>query len=358
MKNKFLVLMILGIVFITSCSDDDDKDSPKDFNGIYSTTSTERVLDLRYSDVVFIGKSVDFNSVDGKSATLKLQGVVPGESETVFSDVQLEENNSVYTFAAENKNDERTVALEGSIVKGKLTVDVDVKFVQSELMKTWDFSAVKMSWAPHDYPLTEVDLGFTKMKLTTGLLATMAPTMLAKELKNYLQNITFREDGNIVATYNTATATEENPEPEADWQTSPLNLAQYCVKEGVCYVFLSLDMIMRQVNMDQEGRSMGTDPILGAIEQLLTNGIPVHFEKTEGTNAKGALYVYLDEVLLKQLGPLLPLVEGFIPEDMAFEASFLGKTISVPVQSILENLPGALEVTTAMQVGLQFKEAE
>ena len=89
MKNKFLVLMILGIVFITSCSDDDDKDSPKDFNGIYSTTSTERVLDLRYSDVVFIGKSVDFNSVDGKSATLKLQGVVPGESETVFSDVQL-----------------------------------------------------------------------------------------------------------------------------------------------------------------------------------------------------------------------------------------------------------------------------
>ena len=43
---------------------------------------------------------------------------------------------------------------------------------------------------------------------------------------------------------------------------------------------------------------------------------------------------------------------------MAFEASFLGKTISVPVQPILENLTGALEVTTAMQVGLQFKEAE
>ena len=55
-------------------------------------------------------------------------------------------------------------------------------------------------------------MGFTKMKITTGLLATMAPTMLAKELKNYLQNVTFREDGNIVATYNTATVTEENPE--------------------------------------------------------------------------------------------------------------------------------------------------
>lgn len=100
-----------------------------------------------------------------------------------------------------------------------------------------------------------------------------------------------------MATY--YTATEDNPELEADWQMSPLNLAQYCVRDGVCYVFLSLGMIMRQVNMDQEGPSMGTDPILEAIKQLLTNGIPVHFEKTEGMDVKGALYVYLDEVLLK-----------------------------------------------------------
>ena len=357
MKNKFLLLMVVGIVFFASCSDDDDKDSPKDFSGIYSTTSTDRVLDLKYSDAAFIGKSVDFNSADGKSATLKLQGVVPGECETVFSSVPLESGSSVYTFSAENKNDSPTVTLEGSIVKGKLTVNVNVKFAQNELMKTWDFSSVKMAWTPHDYPLTEVDLGFTKMKITTGLLATMAPTMLAKELKNYLQNVTFREDGNIVAAYNTATATEENPEPEADWQMSPLNLAQYCVKDGVCYVYLNIEMIMRQVDMDQEGRSTDTDPILGAIEQLLTNGIPVQFEKTEG-DGKGALYVYLDQVLLKQLGPLLPMVESLIPEDMAFEASFLGKTISVPIGPILENLPGALEVTTAMQVGLQFKGAE
>ena len=115
---------------------------------------------------------------------------------------------------------------------------------------------------------------------------------------------------------------------------------------------------MRQVDMDQEGRSTGTDPILGAVEQLLANGIPVHFEKTVGADGKDALYVYLDEVLLKQLGPLLPMVESLIPEDMAFEASILGKTISVPIGPILENLPGALEVTTAMQVGLQFKGAE
>ena len=45
MKIKFLLLMVVGIVFFASCSDDDDKDSTKDFSGIYSTTSTDRVLD-------------------------------------------------------------------------------------------------------------------------------------------------------------------------------------------------------------------------------------------------------------------------------------------------------------------------
>ena len=124
------------------------------------------------------------------------------------------------------------------------------------------------------------------------------------------------------------------------------------MEDGVCYVFLNLDMIMEQVGMDQEGRS--TDPILGVIEQWLTNGIPVHFERTEGTDGKETLYVYLDQVLLKQLGPLLPMVEGLIPNDMAFEAF----GVSVPIKPIVENLPGALEATTAMQVGLQLKYAE
>lgn len=353
MKSKLLFLLILVFAFFVGCSDDDDKDSPKDFNGIYLTTGTDRVLDLRYSDAVLVGKSVDFNSVDGKSAVLKLQGVVPGESETVFSEIPLVASGAIYTFSAEDKNALRTVTLDGSIMKGKLTLNVDVKFIKNELMKTWDFSSVKLSWTkPHDYLLTEVDLGFTKLKLTTGLLASTAPSTLSKELKNYLQNVTFKEDGNIVATYNAAVVTEENPKPEADWQSSPLNLAWYYVEDGVCYVFLNLDMIMEQVGMDQEGRS--TDPILGVIEQWLTNGIPVHFERTEGTDGKETLYVYLDQVLLKQLGPLLPMVEGLIPNDMAFEAF----GVSVPIKPIVENLPGALEATTAMQVGLQLKYAE
>lgn len=206
MKNKFLLLMVLGIVFFASCSDSDNKDTPKDFNGIYSTTSTDRVLDLKYSNAVFIGKSVDFNSADGKSATLKLQGVVPGESETVFSSVPLVSSSGIYTFSSVNEDAVRKVTLEGSIEKGKLTVKVDVAFVQNDLMKKWDFSTVNMVWKPTNYVLFEVDLGgiFGKQKVQTGLVTLFAPSMLAQMLKSYLQDVSFRNDGNIVATYNAA----------------------------------------------------------------------------------------------------------------------------------------------------------
>lgn len=360
MKNKFLLLMILGIVFFASCSDSDNKDTPKDFNGIYSTTSTDRVLDLKYSNAVFIGKSVDFNSVDGKSATLKLQGVVPGESETVFSSVPLVSSSGIYTFSSVNEDAVRKVTLEGSIEKGKLTVKVDVAFVQNDLMKKWDFSTVNMVWKPTNYVLFEVDLGgiFGKQKVQTGLVTLFAPSMLAQMLKSYLQDVSFRNDGNIVATYNAAESTEEITEPVANWQSSPLNLVQYRVKDDICYVFLNMDMIMRQVGIDQEGRATGTDQMLVALEQLLTNGIPVHFKKTVGEDAKDELYVYVDEVLIKQLGTLLPMLETLIPEDMTIDIPILTKTVAVPVKTILENLPGALEATTEMQVGLQFKGAE
>ena len=360
MKNKFLFLvMFLGVALFSACSDDDDKDSPKDLNGIYSGTSTDNLLDLKYSNSVLMGKTVEFTSADGVKGTVKLQGVVPGEKETVFSDIALTPDKSAYTFKAENKSDARTVTLEGAIAKGKLTLSVDVKFPKNELMGKWDLSSVAMKWVPNNYPLSKVNITVlgrpVEVTITTGLIATMAPNMLGKELKNYLQNVTFQEDGNIVATYNAATVTDENSKPEANWQSSALNLAHYCVKEGVCYVYFNVAMIMSQVEKDNVGRSNAVDPSMVILTQLLNEGVPVHFEFTEGNDTKkDALKVYVDEVLLKKLAPLIPLVSGLIPDDATFE--YMGA--SVPIKPILESLPGALEATTEMQVGLNLVAAE
>ena len=351
MKNKFLFLLILGLAFFASCSDDDN-DGPKDFNGVYSTGSTDFELDLKYSDAVFTGKSVEFNSTDGQKATLKLQGVIPGEKETVISDIELIPSNSVYTFTAENKNDSRTVNLNGSIEKGKLTLEVNVKFVNHELMKTWELATkpVLVIWEPGTLKLGSYTSKIGEHSLTVKILSLAAPS-LGGMLHNYLKDVTFEEDGNIIATYNSAVATDENPDPEVEWASSALNLAHYCMKDGVCYVYPNVEMIMRQVEIDQAGRSEASDPMTQLLTQLLNDGIPVHFDK-EG------LSVYLDQDFLKQLTPLIPFVGALVDENTKIEVEdvpFLG-AITIPIKPIIDNLPNALTEAIEIKIGLNLKD--
>lgn len=361
MKNKFLFLvMFLGVALFSACNDDDD-DRPKDFNGAYSESNADYVLDLRYSNSVLAGKTVEFNTDDNVNATLKLQGVIPGEKETVISGIKLVSDKSVYTFSAEDKNDTRTVLLDGTIQKGKLNLAVGVKFAENDLMGVWDLGKTPLFviWEPAHLDLGEMEMGGKTITFNTGFIKTIAPTV-GNMLKGYLQSVTFQEDGNIIATYNAAAATEENPSPTADWRTSPKNLVHYYVKDGVCYVSPNVEMIMRQVEIDNAGRSTGSNPLTTIIDQLLGAGIPVHFEFTKGTEATSdAVKVYLDEVYIKQLSPLIPLVKGLVADDMAFKTKvpILGE-ISIPVKPILDNLPSVLEQTTKLQVGLNLVGAE
>lgn len=367
MKNKFLFLVtFLGVALFSACNDDDD-DKTKDLNGTYSGTSTEHVLDLKYSDAALAGKTVEFSSEDNETATLKLKGVVPGEQETVFSGVALEGDGAVYSFTVENKNDARVVTLKGTVQEGKLSLEVNVKFAQNELIGTWDLSGALTTWKAslngenkNDYKLGTLKNGNYESDITTGLISSVGPSVLLKVLKNYLQNVTFLEDGNIVATYNAAEATEEAPEPIADWKKSAINLAHYCVKDGVCYVYLNVAMIMDQVSKDNVGRANAPDPMYSILEQLLNNGIPVHYNFKQGEEGvKSKLEVYVDEVLAKQLKPLIPLLGGLVEDGMEIEVNypplFNG---SIPVNPILENLPGALDATREMKIGLKLVEAE
>ncbi len=356
MKNKFLFLLILGLAFFASCSDDDN-DGPKDFNGVYSTGSTDFELDLKYSDAVFTGKSVEFNSTDGQKATLKLQGVIPGEKETVISDIELIPSNSVYTFTAENKNDSRTVNLNGSIEKGKLTLGVNVKFVNHELMKTWELATkpVLVVWEPKELPLGNFISNFGETPFTVGFLSTVIAPSVGGMLHDYLKDVTFEEDGNIIATYNSAVATDENPDPEVVWASSALNLAHYCMKDGVCYVYPNVEMIMRQVEIDQAGRSEASDPMTQLLTQLLNDGIPVHFDK-EG------LSVYLDQDFLKQLTPLIPLVGALVDENTKIEVKdfpigigSITVDVTIPIKPIIDNLPNALTEAIKIKIGLNLK---
>lgn len=349
MKSKFLFLMVLALAFFVGCSDDDN-DGPKDFNGVYSTGNADYELDLKYSDAVFIGKSVEFNSTDGKKATLKLHGVVPGEKETVISDIELTSGNSIYTFTAENKSDARTVNLNGAIEKGKLTLGVNVKFTSHELMKTWGLATkpVLVVWEPKTLPLGSYIGKFGEKSFTVGFLPIVASSV-GGMLHDYLKDVTFKEDGNIIATYNGAIAMEENSETQVVWKSSALNLAHYCMKDGVCYVYPNVEMIMRQVESDNAGRSTGTDPITQLLAQLLNDGIPVHFDAED-------LKVYLDQDFLKQLVPLIPLLGALVDENTKIEVENVPifGNLTIPIQPIIDNLPNALNSADEIKIGLNL----
>ena len=62
MKNKFFDMLLMGMVAFSACNDDDDDKGgiPADFNGTYTNSSEEYVLDLKYSEVELLGKSVVF----------------------------------------------------------------------------------------------------------------------------------------------------------------------------------------------------------------------------------------------------------------------------------------------------------
>ena len=186
------------------------------------------------------------------------------------------------------------------LLKGKLTLGVNVKFASHELMKTWGLATkpVLVVWEPKTLPLGSYTGKFGETSFTVGFLPIVASSA-GGMLHDYLKDVTFKEDGNIIATYNASKQGENGAETQDSWKTSNLNQAHYRVKDDVCCVYPNLEMIMRQMETG------GTIDVV-LLQQLLINGIPCHFELSEGTEAtQDALYMYLNEEFFKQLIPFI-----------------------------------------------------
>lgn len=352
MKNKFLLLLLAGMSVFTACNDDDDKKGSQDLNGVYAE-GTERNLNLLYSDSLLLGKSVEFTSADNETASLKLLGVIPGENETIISNVELNPVDQHYNFVAQDVNNARTIDLTGSVEKGKLLVNVKVKFAQNDLMGKWGLKestgygqpgAVHFDWEAEEGTALVINLpgADEPLNLTPEIAKMLLPGVLESMLGQYLQDVSFLEDGNIIATYNAAEATEENAEPEPLWKSSSLNLAHYRVNESICQVYPSIEMIMRQVAMDEAGRS--NLDMTTILSQLLANGVPVHFTPVEN----GETTVYIDLEFLKQFTSFLPMIPALIPDDNAFKPMLV---------EVLNQLPEVLEKTTRLEIGLNLVKA-
>ena len=394
-KNLFYYLfaVICSVTLFTSCSDDDDE---KMVNPVPQTTFTgENGLQLTYNGAPMPGKKVTFtpDATNAQKATLRLEGefdlngilgkaksaaaredvsmptapgVLPG-SPVVTLPVDLTINGDQCSFAGTSETDYCTFSYKGEVSAGAMELDLsEVKLKNAKLAgMTWKlepYDETNPNETDPIYLVWEAEkkvLGFMpiesvlKIALRMDLIAAGADNKISATdmLGTVLQDVTFMEDGNIVATYKDAA------NGGTEWTKSPVNLAQYVVEnDNQMKVFLNPAAIIAAVN--NAGRAVDVQAVIQQAIQILypmlVNGVPVAFEQTED-----ALSVYLNtELLLPLLKTLVvPLlsdeeVVAMLVELMKKDPDF-GEMAGL-AEPTLKAFPEIIESTTKVEIGLNF----
>lgn len=394
-KNLFYYLfaVICSVTLFTSCSDDDDE---KMVNPVPQTTFTgENGLQLTYNGAPMPGKKVTFtpDATNAQKATLRLEGefdlngilgkaksaaaredvsmptapgVLPG-SPVVTLPVDLTINGDQCSFAGTSETDYCTFSYKGEVSAGAMELDLsEVKLKNAKLAgMTWKlepYDETNPNETDPIYLVWEAEkkvLGFMpiesvlKIALRMDLIAAGADNKISATdmLGTVLQDVTFMEDGNIVATYKDAA------NGGTEWTKSPVNLAQYVVEnDNQMKVFLNPAAIIAAVN--NAGRAVDVQAVIQqAIQMLypmLVNGVPVAFGQTDD-----ALSVYLNtELLLPLLKTLVvPLlsdeeVVAMLVELMKKDPDF-GEMAGL-AEPTLKAFPEIIGSTTKVEIGLNF----
>ncbi|MFR4282488.1 MAG: DUF4925 domain-containing protein [Bacteroides uniformis] len=394
-KNLFyLFALICSMSLFTACSDDDDEvKSLPEVNATYVSSE----LELIYGGEVLLGKKVTFNTTDGKSADITLEGadialtketmasglvnpgVIPGEPKVTFS-AALQPVENGYTFAGEHVADNYSMKYEGAVEKGKLNLALEVKLAGDNVLagNTWNlfpydpyasknplhvvwnsekpFSVVLFPF-PGAQPVDLQPGAFISLMSAMNIIPVGDETMGVNEvLSCLLKSVTFREDGNIVASYSDM-ADIVSPK----FQDSPLNMVQYAVKNEKLYLYLNVDAIIGTMQkVATKGLDMETVlpvmlPKLMELIPMLSSGIPLGYSVNEEGNE---LAVYIDNELgLKLIDILLPLFENEEIVAAIKEAATSNPDFAMfagVVEAILEQAPEVFAKTNEMELGLNF----
>lgn len=394
-KNLFYYLfaVICSVTLFTSCSDDDDE---KMVNPVPQTTFTgENGLQLTYNGAPMPGKKVTFtpDATNAQKATLRLEGefdlngilgkaksaaaredvsmptapgVLPG-SPVVTLPVDLTINGDKCSFAGTSETDYCTFSYKGEVSAGAMELALsEVKLTNAKLAgMTWklkpydkedpnETDPIYLVWEAEKKVFDSLPIeSVLKLALRMELIAAGADHKVSatEMLGTVLQDVTFMEDGNIVATYKDAA------NGGTEWTKSPVNLAQYVVEnDNQIKVFLNPAAIIAAVN--NAGRAVDVQTVIQQTIQMLypmlVNGVPVAFEQTED-----ALSVYLNtELLLPLLKTLVvPLlsdeeVVAMLVELMKKDPDF--SEMADLAEPMLKAFPEIIESTTKVEIGLNF----
>lgn len=388
MKKRVLFCLVAGLAcggFFTSCSDDDDPTNDEIVVcPVGQTTYTDASgLVLTYSGQPVLGKQVVFapDANDGSKATLTISGVldlssltgmmagrqdasaigvpgvIPGQVTTTIP-VDLTVSGDEVSFEGTTDQDGCTIAYEGSASEGGLTLNLNVTMPANDLTDaTWTISGeapIHFVWES-DKQISIVP-GMLDMPIGDIINLALSFPLLGEQTVNgaltqVFHSVTFGTDGNITAEY-------KKNMTDAEWATSPLNMAQYTANSGSLRLFLNPSMIIANIQNAGLSRSTTTDIVtnlMPVLLQYLATGIPMTYVQ-EGTN----LSVYLEtETALQFVEALAPIFqdEAFVAQIMQMIASnpSLGQ-LSNMITPVLQQLPEVIAATTNMEVGVNFQK--
>lgn len=365
----FCVVAIIGGLFVTSCNDDDYPGAaPDEITAHYSnklSDGTRANLSLTYNGHDLIGKSVNLETGDSRTAKITLQCVLPHEAETVITDVALSpDGQGGYTFAGSGTGSQTatTFGYSGSVKKGQLSVDVSgAKIPANPLAQAGTLNMVATDDETIDEETPNGVVRKTLHASGTGTLyisslgmnvGDIVGNLAGNFLKTVLGDIKFNADGNIIASYagipegldimkDLINGKGIQNRPEADWKQSPVNLVSYYMADdNTIYVTPNVDMIIRQIRLNQ-ATTRANDNLLEALpkvyallNQWATTGIKLQVKENskEYVRLNSTTYVryegdYTITFNKDEIEPILSLIKVLpdIIKDINIEIPGLGK---------------------------------
>lgn len=359
----FCIIALMGGLFVTSCNDDDYPGAaPDEITAHYSnklSDGTRANLALTYSGNNLIGKSVNFETDDSRTAKLTLQCILPHEAETQLAGISLvPDGQDGYTFSGNGTGSQTgtTFGFSGTVQKGKLTLDLrDVMLPSNPLTQASKLNLVTTGEETTDKtekvnPDDRYDTTWKTLHATgTGVLqiplgaihinvGDIVGKLAGNFLKTILGDINFDANGNIIAVY---AGIPENLDvmedllqgngilnrPDADWKTSPANLASYYMTDGnTVYITPNVDMIIRQIRLNQAD-TRADDNLLTVITKLYavlnqwsTTGIKLTVAENPKEYVQESTYSYMRydgdytiTITKEELEPLFALM-GVLPD--------------------------------------------
>ncbi|MCD7936592.1 MAG: DUF4925 domain-containing protein [Tannerellaceae bacterium] len=327
--RRYSALFFCLTFILSSCDSEDDNFNgliPAETNQMYInklvSANSAYTLDLIYNGNVFTGKDVYFEFDNSEQASLILMQVFPGEEETYLNNVPLTPlPKEGYSFQGNTTSETGiTFTYSGSIVKNRLSLTLaDIKLPVNT------FSS-QGKWYNQSSSLTWEITGSNS--LIWSVAANMVDGLLRNLLLSVLNDVTFLPDGNILAGYAPLPEGADimndlllggknyNDRPVSDWQTSPVNMATYYVKDNKLYVIPQIDMLTRTLFATRAELGIGDIidlvlDLIGMTGRWTSQGM----EFTITQNANGTIALTLDKSEIEGIFPLLPYIAGLIPAD-------------------------------------------